>query len=228
MFLLLPLIAFLGCEKEKNAATADLLISYAVNGQPFYFDSLMYVNSAGNQYEVNRLEYYISSIALHTPGGQIVEFDSVFYINADDSRAIELVNVPEGRYSRITFNVGVDSVHNISYQLPNTPENINMAWPDMMGGGYHFMKFEGHYLVSGIPNGYAVHLGRNKHLVACIVSKTFDISPGHNLFNLEMDIGQWFRDPYDYNLDTDGNYTMSNDSAMSKIASNGTDVFTLK
>jgi hypothetical protein len=50
--------------------------------------------------------------------------------------------------------------------LSTTLDNLNMAWPTAMGGGYHFLKMEGHYLDSLNTNqGYAIHIGKNENLM---------------------------------------------------------------
>ena len=50
-----------------------------------------------------------------------------------------------------------------------------MAWPDVMGGGYHFLKLEGHYKKDSLLAGYAMHIGQNGsgYLWGCIVILSF-------------------------------------------------------
>ena len=49
-----------------------------------------------------------------------------------------------------------------------------MAWPTAMGGGYHFMKVEGHYLdTSNTIQGFAIHLGKNNNLVNVLINQYF-------------------------------------------------------
>lgn len=221
------------CKKEKSAipdyTSLKINLSHTIDSLPLLFDSLMYANDAGELYEVNHLEYYISNITFYRPYGDIYKTNKIFYINANTFSTCSLLldSIPTGKYSYITFNVGIDANHNISYSLPNTTENINMAWPNMMGGGYHFMKLEGHYLSDSSNYGYAIHLGQNSSLVNCKVNESYFIGYPNPELTLNMNINEWFRTPNTYSFSTDGNYTMGDSLLMAKIAKNGANVFSL-
>ena len=51
--------------KIDKDPSVKLILNYKVDGAALIFDSLMYTNNAGNNYEVSRLEYYISNITFH-------------------------------------------------------------------------------------------------------------------------------------------------------------------
>lgn len=229
------LFAFISCKKDKEItpvvldADIQLSISHNVNGASLYFDSLAYTNDAGNIYEINKLEYYVSNITFFRNDSVIYKNKNVYYINAQstNNHTILLNSVPFGNYSRVTFNVGLDSIHNLDYFLPNTTENINMVWPTIMGGGYHFLKLEGHYLIAAVPSGYAIHLG-NKSIVNCIINDGFILSSNNTSLELKMDINEWYKTPQLYNFNTDGNFTMGDSLLMNKIAANGYNAFSIK
>ncbi len=137
-------------------------------------------------------------------------------------------SIPVGIYSSVTFYIGLDSLTNKTGILPNSLENINMAWPDMMGGGYHFMKMEGHFLDStNTINGYAMHLGKNPNLVTININKQINLKINQEK-KLIMNINEWYKHPLIYDFNVDGNYSMSVMSAMMKLSKNGKDVFTIQ
>jgi hypothetical protein len=103
-----------------------------------------------------------------------------------------------------------------------------MAWPDMMGGGYHFMKLEGSYVDSTGTYGYAMHVGKNAYLVNCTMSHHFDLNTGLNAKELVMNVNEWFKNPAIYDFNVDGNYSMGVMAAMTKLKNNGTDIFTIQ
>jgi hypothetical protein len=104
-----------------------------------------------------------------------------------------------------------------------------MAWPDAMGGGYHFMKLEGHYLDTvNVDKGYAIHLGKNENLVTAKVNSTLHQVYWDHRYTLYFDINEVFANPYTYNLNFDKNYTMSDSLAMLKIKNNMSDAFSIK
>ena len=95
-----------------------------------------------------------------------------------------------------------------------------------MGGGYHFMKLEGYYVDKTGTWGYTVHVGSNKHLIkTMVIKKPFSIGSDAANIRLSMNINNWYKSPYLYDFDKDGNYTMNNDTSMAKIAANGYYVF---
>jgi hypothetical protein len=176
---------------------------------------------------VTRLQYYISEITFYYADSSKIILDDIHYLSFNDSATNHFsCKLPKGNYIAVRFNIGLDSVHNKTGALPSTSDNINMAWPDMMGGGYHFLKMEGYYKDNTGRFGYAVHLGKNSHLVKiALLKKSFSIEGNTVSLDLGMNIAEWFKNPAVYDFNIDGNFTMNNDSAMIKIATNGSDVF---
>lgn len=216
-----------------TTSTADSLavnLKHRVGDTPLELDSVEYVNAAGNHYTVSRLEYYVSGFIFKSADGHSHAATGAFYVSAADPAAgeIELGSVPPGDYTSLTLLVGLDSKTNITGGLTNTKENIDMAWPDHMGGGYHFLKLEGHYKdPSMMDTGYAMHLGGNESLVTVTIEKAFTIAAESPSLALAMDLNEWFDHPNVFNFDTDGNYTMHDDVAKQKLKENGADVFTM-
>ena len=227
------LVATVGCKKATSPPTEALVtfdIVHEVDGVPLQLDTILYQNAAGNHYDVTRLEYYLSYFNCMDNSGLGHKVDSICYINPRKPNSLSFhANLPTGSYSGIQFHIGLPAMKNTSYCLSNTPENINMAWPEMMGGGYHFMKFEGHYLDPlQEQKGFAMHLGMNPYLITVILNKPFQIQEGTNHIQLTMNLNEWFAHPHTYNFDMHGNYTMGVDSLMRKLSENGPSVFTLK
>ena len=234
-----PVILFSSCKKDKDedpvptppaAKETNLILNlnYNVDGSAIIFDTIQYQNEAGNQYSISKLHYYLSGFTFIKSDGNAINTDNVFYVDIANSSTNKLTfkNFPVGNYTAIQFHIGLDSVHNITNALPNTIENINMAWPEPMGGGYHFMKLEGHFISGTSTFGYAMHLGLNPYLVSPSVNKTFSVTKDvNNNINLNMNINEWYKNPLIYDFNVDGNYSMGSMPAMMKLANNGVDVF---
>ncbi len=228
------MLSLFSCKKYENLfpEKIDLVVKleHAIDSFPLLYDTIMYFNQAGNNYEITRLEYYISNIKLHSDFLGDYTSSKIFYVNPQIPSTLSLLleDVPSGRYTSISYTIGIDSSHNISFSLPNTAENIGMSWPNGMGGGYHFLKLEGHYLYNSISTGYAVHLGNNSFQATGIIHHDFMLGYTPYEIELEMNINEWYQSPNIYNFQVDGNYTMGDSVLMGKIASNGTDIFSLK
>ncbi len=225
---------FSSCVKDPpkvipvTSGSLVIKVDYKVDGKPLIFDSLMYTNTAGNLYSVSRLEYFLSGFVFEDMSGNFIQSDMVLYENAKKPVSIILTQLKFGNYKSVQFNVGIDSIHNISNSLEPTPENLNMFWPDEMGGGYHFTKLEGRYLnAASTTSGFAMHIGTNKTLVKhnkLTVSKNVTENTTDTL-QLTMNINEWFTNPNQYNLLIHGNYTMGNDSLMLMLKENAKDIF---
>lgn len=234
--MLASLAVFFSCKKDKEddpqpqQEYVSVNLSFECDGAPLEKDQFNYTNAAGNNYAVNRLQFYLSDFSFRKTDGTEVKSDEVIYVDyfANKNLSFNLTQIPKGAYDRVKFCIGLPPAQNITGALPNTLDNVNMAWPDMMGGGYHFLKMEGQFKYAGSTYGYALHIGKNPHLVRIETSKSFNLEGSSSSLSMKMNINEWFRTPHTYDLNTDGNYTMGTDSLMLKIAENGTDVFTIQ
>ena len=234
-FLVLPFFCLLlfGCKNEPAAPEVDytLQIAYAVDGKPVLPETMKYTTQAGYLYSISKLEYYISDIRLQKTDGKIVSVAGAHYVNFLDNTT-SLIRLPDdasGTYTSLTCNIGIGPDMNKTGALPNTLANANMAWPDQMGGGYHFLKLEGKYEAgngSGIK-GYAMHLGKNDNLVKVTLTKDFRLDKNRPQLTLVMNLNEWFRNPHTVDFEVDGTASMYQQQYMQKLVLNGATVFKL-
>jgi hypothetical protein len=227
LFVLIAGIA--GCTKHPvmpGSASVKFWLEYSVDEHKLQFDTIKYFNEAGNNFSVTKIEYYISEITLYKTNGNKFTSNDVFYFNGKDSinNFIFLDSLPPGNYNGISFSIGIPKEKNKTGALSPTFQNMNMSWPEPMGGGYHFLKLEGHYFNNSNISGYAVHLGKNENLINIHIDYPFELKYRNHQWQLTMNINEWFKNPHSYNI-SDGNYTMNVDSLMNKISSNGASVF---
>jgi hypothetical protein len=240
LLILLLATLFIGCKKDETAepspdpdpsGTLNLNIDFSVDGTALQFDTIAYINAAGNEYSVYTLVFYLSKIELIKQNGSALLLKNWHYVDARTGNTLnlQLTDIPNGNYTGIRFNIGLDAAQNISGSLPATAENLAMEWPDAMGGGYHFLKLEGYFNDSTGTPGYAMHLGTD----SCLVTANpinYNFSFDGNVINktLVMNINEWYRNPQVYDLNADGNYSMGNMLLMQKLRNNGKDVFTIE
>lgn len=244
----IPIIAFSlsvlfltisSCKKTKDEPTPEpvpvqpnleLKITFNIDGQSLMYDTILYQNLAGNNYSVSTLLFYLSRISFVKSDSSMVAVKDYIYVDASDpvTTSVRISGVPEGCYTGLKFNLGLDSIQNVTGGLPNTVENLSMEWPVPMGGGYHFMKMEGYFMDTTATPGYAMHMGRNNSKIAYQFSKSFCITSSMQTLTLKMNINEWYRVPYTYDFITSGNATMYNDSLMALIVQNGADVFSIE
>lgn len=229
---------FASCKKKSASEIAvpdpaaqnslNIQISYQVDGNALQFDQLEYISLAKYPYSVSKLNYYLSQLSLIKADSSLLRIKNYFYVDAQDPETndVQFNAVPAGNYVGLCFNIGLDSSQNKNNALEPLVENINMQWPEPMGGGYHFLKLEGYFSDSSKTHGYAMHLGTNACLVKIKLLKAILVKEAENSdLKLRMDLSEWFRNPNTFDFVKDGNYIMGNAAAMKKVADNGKDVF---
>ena len=218
--------------EEPESTTTSVTFSFIPkNGaQTLLWDSISNTNAAGNQFSVNTINLYISNVWLKHANGSIFKSNQVFYIDTKiaSKSTFQLSDVPKGDYVEVQFLLGLDTIKNVDNGLETTMDNLNMAWPTMMGGGYHFIKMEGHYLDgASVSKGYAVHLGKNENLVQVTILKNLSFPNASHQCSISFDVNEAFTSPYLYDLNAEANYTMSDSIAMSHIKTNLQDAFNI-
>lgn len=225
--LLLTLLA--GCKEEgerPDQATLELELLAIIDQAEIIPDTQVYTNKAGNLLSITRLEYYVSDFRFRHVDGRWVEIDNYVYHDAlGGGKKIQIHNLPYGDYDSLSFSFGLNAAMNKIDALPGNLENISMAWPDHMGGGYHFLKLEGRFRsANGQSIGYSCHLGENISERPIKVAATLGYHGSGSSIRIVMDPMEWFGGNFVLDLNNH-NYTMGIDSLMTSIAGNAPQVF---
>lgn len=221
-----------------------------VDGEPLHLDSAIYINEAGNLYEVNEIQYFISDVTLHKSGSQsimLVKENDIYYIDTDilATHKWQVFDpIPEGTYTGISFTFGINQNKNQSFMYVNPPE-VNMVWPEFLGGGYHYLKLNGKFDDPPYMRPFNFHLGVGQiyhpsypqdydsitsfvhnHFDVNLPNSGFTIAEGQTLnIDIIMQVEEWFRNPHTWDHFIYGNYTMENQDAMNDMKENGHNVF---
>jgi hypothetical protein len=258
IFVLLIVLVIFACKKpQENPPVSEtghisFKFTHVVDGLPLQTDTMMYVNAAGNPYEVSQLMYFISDVTLHKSDGTtkvIDDWKDINYVDIDIPSTLTwdvYDSIPVGTYDSISFTFGISEAKNQSFMFVNPPESI-MAWPDVLGGGYHYMMLNGKWQdsISQIEN-FNCHLGIGQlyksnaidsvDSIYAFVQNYFNVTLPNSSFsitegttrNIEiiMNIDSWFKTPHNFDFNYWGEYIMQNQPAMQMVKENGYDVFT--
>jgi len=241
----LALIGFMlflaSCGKEKVSSVAPhFVFKHNVNGAELQRGAMSYTNLAGNLYEVDELQYFISEIKLKTSDGQWIEITSdsaIHYVDLDVPGTLSWNPkdlIPTGDYTSISFVFGITETKNKSGLFVNPPER-DMFWPDLMGGGYHYLKMNGKWLAEGdIIKPFNFHIGIGMNMAGTefyqnyfSVTLPLNIHTGSllNEFTITMNIEKWFEAPNVWDWNVIGGQIMMNQMAMRKASENGANAF---
>lgn len=256
MTTLLFLVIFLNScgEKEQTPDNTILKIQFrhSVDGNPLELNNMIYTNTAGNNYEISEIMYFISDLRLYKHDGSIVTpdgWDNIHYVDLTLPETQEWITgnkIPSGVYDSLTFTFGLSVENNQSFMFVNPPE-VNMAWPEVLGGGYHYMMMNGWWKdLTGTRKPFNFHLGIGQIYannsgdpddITGFVHNAFTVKPEGGTFTvtkgktntgiLVMNIESWFDTPVVYDHNHFGGAVMQNQEAMHTICLNGADVFSL-
>lgn len=224
------ILIFAGCKREQvlpDHASLKIRLVHHVDNQDLIFNNQTYITPSGDTIKFATCKYYLTNFKLKKGNSVVYTDNTIFYIDADLSNPniILVDSIPPGTYDSLCFDLGLQPSQNISGFLPDIWDNINMVWPDAMGGGYHFMKMEGYYKAGANYYGFAFHLGRNEHLVKYSLPLNKTLQYHNEPLFIKANMMEWFDTPTLYDLHIHENYTMSNDSSMNVLAKNGADFF---
>lgn len=236
----------------KKFGSLVLYFSHQVDNNPIDFDTIIYINEAGNEYMVNEIQYFISDVTLYKNGDKKVinEWEDIHYVDSDIPETQEwniLDKIEIGEYDSIAFTFGINEEKNQSFMYVNPPER-DMFWPEFLGGGYHYLKLNGKWKnLEGVIYPFDFHLGIGQIYSGGITSidsieaftqNYFTVSLPNSSFqvtendtkeiNLIMHVENWFKSPHTYDHNIWGSYIMQNQEAMQTAKENGKNVFSIQ
>jgi hypothetical protein len=142
--------------------------------------------------------------------------------------------MPVTDYESISFVFGINEAKNKTGLFVNPPER-DMFWPDIMGGGYHYMKMNGKWIAEeNVVKPFNFHIGIGMNMAGTIFYQNYftvtfplNIHAGSvsNEFTITMNIEKWFEAPNEWNWNEIGGQIMMNQEAMRKASENGVSAF---
>ncbi|MDY0101578.1 MAG: hypothetical protein RBS07_01490 [Lentimicrobium sp.] len=231
----------------------EITFSHKVDGSDLVVNNMIYTNAAGNPYEVTEIMYFISDVKLFHQDGRVVNLDSwddIHYVDTNIPTTFNWLvsnDVPSGIYDSLTFTFGISSTKNQSFMFVNPPE-VNMSWPGVLGGGYHYLMLNGWWKDTvnvrrpfnfhfGIGQIYENNSGQVSDIIG-FIDNSFTVTPAGNAFELKageitqlklvMNVESWFDTPIVYDHNQWGGAIMQIQDAMHIGCMNGHDVFSLE
>ena len=202
------------------------------------FNAFNYTNANGNLLSIERLRYLISDITFTSSNGESIEFDNhnlVDVTNDNNLRFTPQTQIPTGSYT-VSFTFGLDNEDNAENHLDLNSESFNV--PDNLGGGYHYMQFDGKFI-----NSNSEEQGFNYHAIRAVDNPGpnptfpqdtfFEVNIGvieiisNTEIEVQMNIAEWFKNPILWDLDQFNQALMPNSTAQIMMFDNGQSVFSL-
>jgi len=237
--LILILILVTRCSEEKECCvqpqfTITLNFTHHWNGlkiTPKDFNELKFTNENGERLSIERLRYLISNISLIN-GKNYHLID----VGENSGTSITIPELTDESYA-LSFRFGLSDEDNTdgTYQDLNS---VSFSVPGVLGGGYHFMQFDGKYIDN---NNEAT--GFNYHTIKGVDTTdpdnlkfedtSFEVNLGTVVvantteIEIKMNLAEWFKNPNTWNLNELNTVLMPNFEAQKMMRANGDSVFSL-
>ena len=228
----LIIMTFSSCEKP-NQTDLTINFTHTVDAEELTTNSMVYSNSAGENYDVRTLKYLISDITLHAENENEIILSDIHFIDISEESTFSFTveDLPNNNYTSISYKMGLDTIKNTNNLHINESYHSAMAWPETNGGGYHYMKLEGAY--NNDSTFYNTHTGGTMGGDYSFnnvdnISLTIDDDLGDVSININMEINNWYNSPNQIDFSSYGMGIMMNMMMQMDIKMNGiTDVFSV-
>ncbi len=241
--LLILSIAFVGCNNDDDTP-ANVVMSVnlsqnwdGANISSADLETTEFTNENGEVLSIARLRYLISKVTLYNEFGDAIELDGYRLADLSDESSMNFTQnavFPPGKYTRITFVYGFNEEDNVD----DAYTDLNAAswnWPDMLGGGYHFMQFDGLYKDNNgdsqpfnFHNGTArVSMGEFEQNFITVDIDGLSIDSNATI-DIQMNLAEWFKNPNTWDLNELNTGLMMNYDAQKMMNANGQNVFSVQ
>lgn len=197
VFLLLLVFIQSSCQKEKIPPTGSVAFRFenAASGNLLEYGKIQYRNAAGNLFSVNALKYYVSDFVLVAEDGRQYEQHNCDLIDVFDpvTTLIQADSVPTGRYTKMRFYVGIDSVRNFTDKQKGDLDPLyGMLWS--WTSGYIFYKHEGRFVnTAGDTLSLIYHLGTNPARTEVEIPLTnFEVKGNEQSLKVQFDVSNLY------------------------------------
>lgn len=205
----------------------------------YNFGPIQYTNANGDVIGFERFRYLISDIVFTKANGEQIELDVYNLVDLTNEVNMEYTpetQIPPGNYTNVSFTFGLDNEDNSENHLDLNSASFNV--PDNLGGGYHYMQFDGKFINSNMQeqgfNYHAIRAVDNPGANPTFPQDTFfTVNLGAiNVTNdveieVQMNIAEWFKSPNLWDLNVYNQMLMPNSTAQIMMYENGQDAFSL-
>ncbi len=221
--------------KKNDTGILVIKLNLVFNGQPLVLRNKTYATAMGDSLSIDEFKFYISTLhILNSKNHEQFEPNSYHLINAEDtsSLTIRLTKITVGDYLRLGFNIGIDSMTNVSGALDgdlDPTKGMFWAW----NTGYIAAKMTGHSpRCNTLHHAFEYHIGG--YLRPYNSLRKIDLELQHlkietgktTTLELNTDLAEWFKTPYVIDLSKMNDVVLPNKNAM-MMADNYSDMFSV-
>ncbi len=239
------------CKPEPMQTGVSLRFTFTFGDESLRVGDRVYTIASGERIVVSDFRYFVSDVVLVDCDGNRVKFEdddrNVHYVDSESGESLTWRSsreLPTGVYDYVEFVYGLDSVRNVSHGFRNPPESL-MFWPEVLGGGYHYMQINGYWGDAGdtaCTKTYGLHTGIgterdeagegkgyfHNYVKLTDTLRFFLVDGQDKTLTLNMDVAEWFRNPHEWRFSHYGGSVMQNPEAQRVLRDNAASVFDVR
>ncbi|MDE6630174.1 MAG: hypothetical protein K2K11_01970 [Bacteroidales bacterium] len=246
---LLVLLGAVACKPDAMQSEMRLRFTFTFEGESLRMGERTYGIASGERIAVSDIRYFVSDVVLVDYAGRRVKFEeddrNVHYVSSDLEESLTWRSsrkLPTGVYDYVEFVYGLDSARNVSHAFRNPPESL-MFWPEVLGGGYHYMQINGYWGDAGEtactrPFGLHTGIGTEQGEAGSVhfsnavkiidTLRFFLVEDGDKTLTVNMEVAEWFRNPHEWHFSQYGGSVMQNPEAQRVLRDNAAGVFEVR
>jgi hypothetical protein len=233
-FLCVSIFIFSSCSSEEENINITLNFTHNWDGMAISdkdLNELKFTNANDEKVSIENLRYLISNISL-------VDAKNYHLVNFSENTgtSINILDVSEGTYA-LSFRFGFSDEDNVDGEYQDL-NSVSFNVPGMLGGGYHYMQFDGKYIDNDNEEA-----GFNYHTIRAVDKTdpdnlifedtsfavnlgTVSVSSNTNI-EIRVNLAEWFKNPNTWDLNELNKVLMPDFDAQKKMSANGKSVFSL-
>ena len=186
-------LACLSFQMKINKKDVPVSLYLNFQNEPLVLNDKKYVTKTNDTVTITKMKFYLSNIVLELEDGtQYKESNSVHLVNAEtlSSLRFNLKNVPDLKIKKIRFNIGIDSLNNVSEKFDGDLDPaLGMYWA--WNTGYIYMKLEGKSSsCTSVKKEFQFHIGGYLPKQNAIQEIELKIDE-NQIINIEVELSKW-------------------------------------
>ncbi len=240
---LIAVVLLTSCSGLDTDNEVQVTIQFTHNWDGFVvddtsFNSFQFQTANGENVSIERLRYVVSQLELVGNRNNNILTQEYNLVDVGDGTGLQLSasNVIAGDY-KLSFRFGfadADNQDGIYQDLNVASFNV----PTMLGGGYHYMQFDGKYKdVNNQDANFNYHVIRAANVTnpssPVFLDTSFKVDLGtvtirnDVVIEVQMNVAEWFVNPNTWDLNALNTVLMPNFNAQLLMSQNGKSVFSL-
>ena len=190
-FVMLIVWLMAACEKQpinsSNTGSFNLEFEHVwgTGDTPFFLNEVYVQPSTGDTISIHTLKFYISNLRLRKTDGSYWQEPNSYHLISPERNELEIALIPNGDYTNLEFEIGIDSSQNSSgLHFGDLDTSNGMFWN--VTKGFIFIKIEGSSPQAN-NHSFSYHIGGYQSPFNAINSRQFSfgsevmgISPNAN------------------------------------------------